>query len=488
MQALKKIPFYLLLLPVFFCLHGAVENYGYLNLGEVLQVGAVITGCMAVLFLVTWLFTKDQRFAALICFFIAGWYLFFGVIHDAVKSSFLSFTQSYTIIVPLLLLLTIAWIVWLKRKKNLQPRLTLFLNWLFIIFCISDLMMLLNNYSNAKSLTAQKAVPFNAALVKQKPNVYFLLFDEYAGYKSLQDSFGYRSDSLYNFMQQQGFKTMPVFSNYDYTPFSMSSMLNMQYVDSNYNHDLLTQKDIQHRFGEIRNAAVFSVFKSMGYTIQNYSIFDVNDNPALSGSNPLFPLHAYLLTDKIFHNRLIKNLGWWFVSGRFQIPFIKDKVILKDDRYNKNAEEKVLQSAQQKNSSPKFCYGHFFLPHGKYFRDSSGNLNSITQMQDLFSKPLYLSYLKYTNGVIIKMVNGIVANDANAIVVVMSDHGFYSYGSPGDDDPYNYDNFCLVRFTNNKYPAFRDKWSNVNFFRYLFNSQFGQNLPYLKDSSIYVHE
>ena len=44
MNLLKKIPFFLLLLVLFFCLHGSVENYGYLNLSEVVQVGLGLRG------------------------------------------------------------------------------------------------------------------------------------------------------------------------------------------------------------------------------------------------------------------------------------------------------------------------------------------------------------------------------------------------------------------------------------------------------------
>ena len=489
MQLLKKIPFFLFLLVVFFCLHGSVENYGYLNPVEVLKVGAIIILCMAIPFLAIGFFTKNYLFSSLVCFFIALWYLFFGAIHDWIKAtSFLSFLKSYTILIPLLLVVTILWIWWVKKNKSRQQALVMYLNILFLVICISDTVLLINKHNRFSNTKVVKSVAFNLAKPTQKPNVYFLLFDEYAGYKSLQDSFGFSNDSLYNFLQQKDFKVLPVFSNYDYTPFSMSSILNMRYVDPNYNHTLLTQADIQARFGEIRNAGVFSIFRSMNYTIENYSVFDIKDHPALSGSNPLFPIHSYLLTDKIFHNRLIKDLGWWFVTGKFQIPFIKDQYLLKDDAYNKKAEQKVLQSASTKTGSPKFCYAHFFLPHGKYFRDSSGALNSIVQMQDLFNKPLYLSYLKYTNGVIRNLVNTIVNKDSGAIVIVMSDHGFYNYQSLGDDDPLNYDNFCLVRFPGKNYLPYKDKWSNVNFFRYVFNCQFGQSLPYLKDSTIFVNE
>jgi hypothetical protein len=457
-------------------------------MGEVLLIGSVIIICMAILFFIIYLFKRDLLFAALLSFFISLLYLFFGVINDWIKDHrLLSFIRSYTVLVPLLILCTILFAWWLRKENPLRPKLFLYLNILFLIFCGWDSVILFTKYKRSVEQTPANPVAFDPAKVKHKPNVYFLLFDEYAGYKSLKDSFGFANDRLYGFLQQKGFSILPTFSNYDYTAFSMSSMLNMNYVDTNYDHRLLTQKDIQNRFGEIRNAQVFSIFRSMGYKLENYSIFDIKGAPALSQSNPLFPIHANLLTNKIFHNRLFKDLGWKLLSGRFEIPFLKNHYLYRTDRYNKEAAEKVIRSSSN-NSAPKFCYGHFFLPHDPFYRDSTGALNIPSKMNDLHNKPLYLSYLKYSNGVMQQMVSQIVAHDPNAIVIVMSDHGFYNYDSPGDDDPYNYDNFCLVRFPGKIYPVLKEKWSNVNLFRYLFNTEFGQHLPYLDDRSIYVSE
>ncbi|MEO7307156.1 MAG: hypothetical protein ABIR78_05280, partial [Ferruginibacter sp.] len=425
---------------------------------------------------------------SLLTFFISGWYLFFGVMHDWIKSkAFLSFIQSYTVLVPLLVICTILFAVWLNRKGPVQQKLFLYLNFLFLIFCVWDGIVLIGKYGRANKQVVTNTVAFDVSKVKHKPNVYFLVFDEYAGYKSLKDSFGFANDRLYDFLQQKEFTILPTFSNYDYTAFSMASMLNMNYVDSNYNHNLLTQKDVQNRFGEIRNAQVFSIFRKMGYSLENNSIFDIKGEPALSQSNPLFPIHAVLLTNKIFHNRLFKDLGWRLMSGKFELPFLKQQYLYRTDKYNKKAEDLVIRSSTN-SGAPKFCYGHFFLPHDPFYRDSTGAYNSPSQMNDLHNKALYLSYLKYGNTVMKNMVTHIVANDSNAIIIVMSDHGFYNYDSPGDNDPNNYDNFCLVRLPGKNYPVYKDKWSNVNFFRYVFNAEFGQSLPYLRDSTIYVSE
>ncbi len=489
MSTLKKIPFFLVLLVLFFCLHGSVENYGYLHVKEVIKIAAFILLGMAVFFAIVWLFTKNYLLAALITIFVFIWYLFFGAAHDLIKTtSFLHFLSAYAVLLPVLLVFNVAVIWWLKRNPQLYQKLFLYLNILFLLFCVVDGFFLLKKYSNYQEVKISNPVSFNFSEVTDKPNVYFLLFDEYAGYKSLQDSFGFKNDSLYQFLQQQQFTVMPGFSNYDFTPYSMSSVLNMQYVPQTSSNQMLTQSDIQHRFGEIRNAQVPAIFKQMGYTIENYSVFDFKNNPALAQTNGLFPIHAALLTNKIFHKRLVKDIGWWFVTGKFQIPFFKKQVLYKDDDYNKKVVNLVLQTAKNKTTTPSFIYAHLFLPHGQYFRDSIGALNSPEQISDLANKSIYLSYLKYTNKVIKKLVSNINANDPNSIVIIMSDHGFYDYNVLGDYHPFNFDNICMVKQPASDSGEFGLPASNVNFFRYLFNTAYKQNIPYVKDSTVFVIE
>lgn len=492
MQLLKKLPLFLFLLVAFFCLHGSVENYGYLNLYEVMEVGGIIIGFIAVFFTLAWLFTKDHQFAGLLTFFMALWYLFFGAIHDLIKTTaFLRFLQSYSVLLPALLVVNILVIRWLRKRKPLYDKLFLYLNLLFIIFCVSDVVLLADKVSGYKEIAYPDPVTFDQSKVKARPDVYFLLFDEYAGYKSLNDSFQFKNDSLYHFLQQHQFRQMPTFSNYDFTPFSLSSILNMQYVPQNYNPLQLDQPDIQHRFGEIRNAQVPVIFKSMGYSIVNHSIFDIKGKPALFQSNGLFPIHAELLTNKIFHNRLAKNIGWWLATGRFSIRFIREHYMYRKDEYNRRVEKHLLETAATAVSEPRFWYAHFLLPHGQFYRDSLGNLNpaeKILNLKYLADKSLYLSYLKYTNNVIKRVVNHISTNDPHAIVILMSDHGFYDYMGNGGYQPYNYDNICFVKDPAAASDTTNLPRSNVNLFRYLFNSRFGQNMTYLKDSTVYVVE
>src|SRR5882757_5201060 len=98
MKQLKTIPWFLFLLVVFFVVHGATENFEFLYLREVLKIGGTILAAVALFFLITRFFIKDNVHAALLCFFISAWILFFGAAFDWVRSvRFLHFISSFTV-------------------------------------------------------------------------------------------------------------------------------------------------------------------------------------------------------------------------------------------------------------------------------------------------------------------------------------------------------------------------------------------------------
>lgn len=486
MKLLKKIPFFLFLLVLFFCLHGSVENYGYVGAYEVFVVGIVILFFVVVLFTLVQFFTRNYIFTSLIVFFIAVWYLFFGAIKDFLSNTaFLYFLQGYFVIIPFLLLLTLLWIVFLKFKKPLHSKLVFFLNLLMIIYCLLDIVLIVQEYFNAPSKKTA-AVTFNASKAEARPNVYLLVFDEYPGYKSLKDSFGFANDSLYRFLENNEFNIQPVFSNYGLTAFSMSSILNMRYINTDFDPLKLTQLDFQVRTDEIRNAAVFDVFKSMGYRFNNYSIFDINDQHGLSNSNEFVPVHSMMLTDKIFHNRFMRNSSWFIKK----FPLWSKQYLFEHDVNNLKAQEMIVNASRAKEDKPVFSYGHFFLPHLPFYRDSLGKYNSIEYIADeaIVYKERFLSYLKYTNLVITSLAGSVIKNDPNSVIIIMSDHGFKNYSNKQLYEPYNFDNICAIRFKAKALLPFRDKWSMVNLFPYIFNSFYNQGMPYLADSVVALRD
>jgi hypothetical protein len=474
---------------IFFCLHGTVENYGFLDPGEVVMIGLLIVAGVLLFFLVALFFTRNYLFAALISFFVSLWYLFFGALHDWIKSkAWLFFLHGYSVLLPVLLVATIAWVIYLRRNKKNHQQWAFYLNLLLLLYCSIDGCLLVKNYFTGYKKT-MGLIEFDTTKVRQKPNVYFLLFDEYPGYQSLKDSFAFANDSLYGFLQRKQFTVLPVFSNYDYTFFSMSSILNMQYVSKDYDPADVNQHDLQLRLNEIRYAGVFSIFSKMGYDIRNCSIFDVGNQAGIANQNAILPVHSLLLTDKILHNRIIRNSGWLFTTGKFAIPFLRKRFLFQTDADNKRAEEMVKDIAVSKKRSPVFVYGHFLLPHLPFYRDSTGRFNDddlvFNDHPDKYNA-LFVSYVKYTNTVIRSLVDTIKQNDKGALIIVMSDHGKRMYNTANYSEPSSYNNICAVHFPDSNYVPFRDKWSTVNFFRYVFNCEFGQRMPYPGDTTIAI--
>lgn len=477
---IKKIPLSPFLLVLFFCLHGVAENFGFIPLNEALRIGCFLLLTIITLFFLVFIFSRNIIYAGLITFFISLCYLFFGAIQDFL--TLFPILHRYSILLPLLFAAITGAIIFFRKRFALQQRFTLYLNLLMFIYCFYDGISIVIKYNRETPFS--KNIAINYDVIKQKPNVYFLLFDEYPGYQSLQDSFGFKNDKFYETLQLQHFVQMPIFSNYSATAYSMSSIFNMQYIPSVKNEESNNmQKQLQKRYKEIKNGLVFNIFKKLGYSINSLSIFDVQDHESL-GSNSFVLGHSRLLTDKLFHNRFIKDLGWILITGKKSLFFFQ-KIFFSDIKdYNNKVTDNLLKLVHKKENIPQFTYCHFLLPHQPYFYDSAGKPNSIINLESdsvLRNKNLFLSYLKYSNKKIIDLTETIINNDSQAVIILMSDHGFRYYNSKGFC-AYDYNNFCAIRYPAKKLNPIEKQFSNVNIFRYIFNEVFNQHSTFLRDS------
>ena len=467
---------------MFFCLHGVSENVGFIYFDEALKTFAIILFFIVLLFGIIFFFSKNILYIAIITFTISTLYLFFGAIQDNVKN--IPIINSYSGLLPFLFVVTFCIIIYLRKKVTLQVKWTLYLNLLLIIYCMVDITSILIKLSTTKSdVTNKNNIHINISAVKDKPDVYFLLFDEYPGYKSLEDSFGFKNDILYDKLKNENFTIVPTFSNYSETPFSMSSIFNMNYINDLKRSGEIGQKDLQQRAKEIKNGMVFNIFTQLGYQVISYSVFDVLDKKSIGGNSFILG-HNRLLTDKIFHNRFIKDIGWKFLNGKFSIPAFQKLYFGEIKTYNEKVEEGFINALYHENKSPQFVYAHFLIPHQPFFFDSIGRERNIAHLEDdsvLRNKSLFISYLKYANKKIAAFTESIAANDPSAIVIIMGDHGFRDFNSTKDYEPYNFDNFCAIHYTGSKPPASVTEMSNVNLFRYIFNEYFYQHLPYLEN-------
>ncbi len=142
-NSLRIQPWYLLLLPLFFVMHGYAENFGFINFWDTLILAIAYVAVIIILFFLFFIVFKNRTKAALASSFIMAFYLFFGAIQDFCKAHLVTLNR-YSVLLPLFVIIFIALIIYLKKSNSTFSKLNLFLNSLFLIYVIVDLGTLAN--------------------------------------------------------------------------------------------------------------------------------------------------------------------------------------------------------------------------------------------------------------------------------------------------------------------------------------------------------
>ncbi|MES1225089.1 MAG: hypothetical protein ABUT20_56930, partial [Bacteroidota bacterium] len=385
-------------------------------------------------------------------------------------------------------------------------RINLFQNILLLIFILIDTLTIL--FTNDRIFLTQNLLVKKDVLNVKKmvapqelPDVYYLLFDCYPGKGFLKDYMQYDNGSLDSELQSRGFRVInnPK-SNYNRTAFSMASVLNFEYLKNINNTTALLTKHYAHAQLTIRNAAVADVFEHLGYKIYNLSIFEfAGQRPVHRENFFTFPEKRVLLFNTLIE-RIRDDISWNLFTGKYSISFFrqmnnpKQSDIFENEMQKKGFNKRIADSLEhipmQNGQKPRFVYAHFYLPHPPFFYDENGIPNDPVLVIDekaLINKKLFLSYLKYTNKVMLKMTDSILHKPGKPpVIIIQSDHGFRDFEG-GPSVPYLYfKNYMAFYFPDKNYSTLYDTMSNVNTFPVLFNKYFNTHIPLQKDTSTFL--
>lgn len=493
-KKLITLPVYLLLLPVFFVLHGFLENYGFLSLKDaamLLLSYLILSLCICVF---SYFFFRDLKKAALITGIWMAFFFFFGAIHEFLKAnSPIRFFSRYIFLIPMSTVILIGAFIFIKKNPRRFQRFTLFLNSLLLIYIAVDLFGILWKVVNPpdKKLSVYgfaKKSHHSVCDTCTTPDIYFLLFDEYASSISLKEKYNYHND-IDSFLIKKGFRIQSQSrSNYNFTAFSLSAILNMSYITGIKNVNAVTAEDYVNCNILIRDNEVIKFLDAHGYEIRNFSMFDLAGNPAMVEQSFL-PLKTKLISDRTLFAHMNKDVGWILIV-KFPFRLFSRNHFLKHLANNNLFLEKVKSTARQKQSKPRFVYAHFYLPHAPYFFDKNLQRKSNEVIyQEYFKNPpsAYLDYLPYTNQELRKLISTIQDNNPTAVIIILGDHGFRT--ATVDPNPrYYFQNINAVYYPDRNYQGLYDSITGVNQFRVVFNKLFRQSFPLLKDTSILLKD
>jgi hypothetical protein len=490
----ERTPFYLFLLPIFFIWHGFNENFGNITFLNCLLLTVTYLGASAFLYFISLLFFKGYIKASLFATFLMGFYCFFGALQDFLKYHAHPISR-YSVLLSLFIISVIALGIYLKRTKRSFFRLSLLLNLVFSLYILIDFADI--SWKIISPPASQLAVysPDNYKdSIKicadcPRPDIYFLLFDAYTGTRTLKERFGYDNSDLDSFLLQNGFSIQSRSrSNYFFTPFSMASTLNMQYLTGIPNPNACTLDDYEHCINMVRENEVIKILSRQGYDIINYSVFDLAGNPSRLDESFL-PLKTKLITESTLFARMRKDMGWILTINK--INFFSGNIVYQTLINTNKCIENVKKESELESKRPRFIYAHFYLPHAPFYFDKFGNPkkeSDILHETKEFSLQAYLDYLPYAKKRVEELIGAVKKNtEGKAVILFMSDHGFNNEILKSDH-VYSFQNQNAVYFPDRDYAQLYDSITNVNQFRVILNTLFKQNLPLIKDSTIFLFD
>lgn len=480
---------FLLLLPLFFVWHGYTEHYPAFHWADVWTLVPVYWAAALVLTALAWLWYRNLPRAALLAVALLAIHFFFGSFHDFLRAQLGErLPARYTFLLPALLGAAIAWAVYLRRSKANLERLCGFLNVLLLALLVLD------GVQRARARTPQQPEPALAGFQPcdscSRPDIYLVLTDGYAGSGAFDSALHADNHSFYDALRQRGFYLVPhTHSNYNYTPFSMASLLNLGFVQGIDNrYTLAAEKNICYPL--INHNVFAATLGRLGYELRNYSIFEMQGERPPSFS-PFFRTPKEIITGQTLGSRLNRDvrfnlstrLHWRSELKRYARYEVRDA--------NERALALTLEESNRTSSRPRFVYTHLMLPHDPYFYREDGSENPVEVLAD-FQKTnpaLYLSYLRYGNHRLLELIDGIRRNNRRpAIILLLSDHGYRGTNHFAVSPELQFSNINAIFLPDGRYQGWYPGISNVNHLRALLNTEFGQRLPLLRDSTSYLVE
>jgi hypothetical protein len=491
----------LALFPVFFILHGYNENFGLIPWPVMGGLFVKYLAIMLGIFIISYLLFKSVLKSFVFSFYCLAVYFFFGFLHDLVHSFFQeSFFASYKFLLPIILVVSAALFFWMQRSNKSFRRPARFVAYLLVLFVAFEIISVGFNVFRNRSAENNLAIPAsenetNAPCVNGKPDIFFIVLDEYASTKGLKKYFDYDNSLMDSFFIQNGFYISGGSkSNYNFTPFSLASTFHYDYLSLSEADSLFSNTRLLQGIESFRKNRLTTFLHKQGYELLNFGCFEL-EQTRLETYADFEWLPGNMIDKQTLSSRIRDDIGWQLrtkniFSGEFKIPksyWQKKKRHLHRNDYNLIHLKQELKTAGNK---PRFVYAHLMLPHEPYYLDASGNPVSDTAVYLNAIKPEkgYFEQLIYCNKILRELISlAVMETGRERVIIIEGDHGI-RFHHAGTSKEMEFDNLNAYYFSDKDYQMLYDTISPVNTFRVILNKYFCGNLPLLKDSSFYMKQ
>ncbi len=441
-------------------------NRNFVRLTELPRPLLLVLLLAAVVYFIARLVIKNVHKAFLVSVVFLGLFFSYGHVYYALKSF-----ARHRFLAPIWIFLFVL-AVWLILKKIQNPeKITDALKIISIVLLIYPILQVAPAYLATNS-DADSPVTMSAS--EDLPDIYYIILDGYSRADILAAYFDFDNSEFIDALRERGFYVADCSqTNYSWTHLSMTSALNMRYLDSQ-------NEAYYEAFGD---AAIWTLLKDAGYEI---IVFD-------SGYSRSMTIDADVLIQDDSAGSILSNVTE-FESMVMQTSvglLVMDSSVLfqdrfadviADSRHNRIYYKTLntlegLKSVSTEYDSPKFVYAHIVPPHDPYIFGPDGEY--ISKEPDLITG--YTNSIRFLNPRIIAFVDAILAeSEKPPVIILQSDHGW-----PKEEKANRITILNAYYLPGGGEEGLYETITPVNSFRYVFNYYWGTDYELLEDVSRY---
>jgi hypothetical protein len=309
-----------------------------------------------------------------------------------------------------------------------------------------------------------------------RPDIYYIVLEEYGGANTLRDTFDYDNTPFLNFLSRKGFYVAPdSVTNYPRTEMSVASSLNMRYLSFLTKRYGTNTADTTPLVDMMQHPDAGVLLQQLGYDFIQLGSWwkptrfsPTADHNVTAGSLSEFSRLMFGTTalTRWTNNDFLKEA--WNIT-RFQFS-----ELTKLDRF----------------PGPRFVFAHIICPHDPLVFAADGSFVPAEEAEQHTKAVNYINQLVYVNTRVEQVVNDLLSRpvDQQPIIVIQSDEGPYpgapTVWEPDPDDEIAQQKFDILNayyFPGKSTSELSSTITPVNTFRVLLDTYFGANLGVLPD-------
>lgn len=439
---------------------------------------------------------RDGHRAALLCTAFWLWFFAWGRLAGAASGTALQplFTEQKEMVQAAWFLLLGAAVWVLLRTERPLARLSRGLN--VAVLALVSLQLVVIGVGLARTAGGPGPAPKVAAAARQGAelsDVFYIIADGYAQNDTLRRLYGYDNKDFLAALRRRGFYVADnAYSNYDNTLLSLSSSLNLDYLDrvaARVGRDSDNKRPLA---AMITDPLLCRLFKSYGYGTSSffcgYTQGEVSKvDLFIRDVSPLTDFEQAVLATTVMPDVLER------LSERFPDEFEQHR------RHVRWVVTHLPRGLEVRR--PAFVFAHFLCPHIPFVFDKEGkapphdrDFRKCLLWDDTIPKPVYhqryREQLQYLNGLLLQTIDDILAQAGpDTVIILQGDHGPRSGADWEDvtkaDTREMMGILNAVRLPGYDGPALRPTLSPVNNTRLLVSHVLGLDYPQLPDESYY---